>query len=129
MFAYQSVLSQKTGPHPQERDEQAPRRTPARVIASVRAQSADQVPLAHLRASADVPLLRHVVQLLARAVFQRAAGLAASATSRRRLAPEVTPRALGQMRDRALALRSGLRLLDVPSRSLRLLRGCHEAHR
>src|SRR5438045_4183515 len=88
----------------------------------------DQVPLAHLRAARDVLALRNLVQLLAIAVLERVAGLAAAPAAARRLLPELAARALRQVSDGALTGRGAASLLDVALGGLSLLGGGHERY-
>src|SRR5919197_709255 len=73
----------------------------------------DQIPLAHLRAAGDVPVLGDLVELLAFAILERAAGLAAALAASCRLLAELAARALRKTRDRALPLRRLSCLLHV----------------
>src|SRR6266508_5564935 len=73
----------------------------------------DEVPLAHLRAALDALLLSELVELLAVPVLQRVTRLTAALPGSRRLLAQPPPRARRQVRDRALALRALLGLLDV----------------
>src|SRR5437773_9896555 len=88
----------------------------------------DQIPLAHLRAAGDVLVLGDLVQLLAIAILERAAGLAPALTASSRLLAELAARALRKPRDRALP---SCRLLSLPDASLRgpyLARRSHPTH-
>src|SRR5581483_2059252 len=91
-------------------------------------QRLDQVPLPHLRAAGDVPLLRQLVELLAVAVLERGGGRTAATTPLLRLLDEAPPRPLGHVGDRALPRRRRLRLLHVALRGLDLLPRCHSRH-
>src|SRR5215208_6145847 len=88
----------------------------------------DEVPLAHLGTTRDPLPLSDLVELLAIPVLQALPGLPAAPTSSRGLLAELPPRRLGHVRDRALATRGLLRLLDVAPRSPTLLRGGHQPH-
>src|SRR5437588_7315704 len=100
---------------------------PARVRCSARAQGADEVPLAHLRATANVPFLREVVELLSRPVLEGVTGTASTTPRHRRLLSEVSPRRFGQMGDRALPRSGRLRLGYVALGGPHLLPGGHES--
>src|SRR6266511_2710041 len=88
----------------------------------------DQIPLAHLRTAGDVLVLGDLVQLLAIAILERAAGLAAALTASGRLLAELAARALRKPRDRALPPRRLLCLLHVLLRGPYLARRSHPAH-
>src|SRR5215216_7073743 len=88
----------------------------------------DQIPLAHFRAAGDVLVLGDLVQLLAIAIFERAAGLAPALTASSRLLAELATRALRKPRDRALPPRRLLCLADVPLCGLDLARRSHSTH-
>jgi hypothetical protein len=63
-------------------------------------QRRDEVPFPHPGSSRDVPLLGLVVELLARAVLERSARLAAPSSSTRGLATHVPPNRGGEVGDR-----------------------------
>src|SRR5215831_17144749 len=106
--------------------EQAPRNACSRSLRLALPQGADQIPLAHLRATPDVALLREVVELLARPVLEGVTGAAAASTRGGSLPSEITTRALRQVRDRPLTLRRRPRPLDVLAGGLGLFPGSHE---
>src|SRR4029450_4210543 len=86
---------------------------------------ADQVPLAHARASGDVQLLRPFVELRPIAVLERGAGPPSAGAASGGLLPERPSRALRQLRDRAFGAGGALRLADVALRGPGLLPGGH----
>src|SRR5439155_3180749 len=88
----------------------------------------DQIPLAHLRAAGDVLVLGELVQLLAIAILERVAGLAAALPASSRLLAELAAGALREPRDRALPPRRLLRFRDVSLRGLFLARRSHSTH-
>src|ERR687898_1053234 len=85
----------------------------------------DQIPLAHLRSTADVLPLRDLVQLLAVPVLEAPPGLAAALTTLGCLLAELAASALRQVGNRLLAPRPLLCLLDVSLRCPALLGGRH----
>src|SRR5262249_35292561 len=92
---------------------------------SVAAERLDQVPLAHLRAAPDVPLLRELVQLRLRPVLERVTCLAVPRAALRGLLAEVAPGGRIEVGDGALPARCGLRVADVLLRGLDLCLAGH----
>src|SRR4051812_46859990 len=77
------------------------------------ADRVDELPLAHPRPSPDALLLGDLVELLAIALLQRVACLAAAAAAPSGLFLKPLAGALGKMGDRTFSGRRLLRLLDV----------------
>src|SRR5881396_381966 len=88
----------------------------------------DQIPLAHFRAAGDVLVLGDLVQLLAIAILERAAGFPPALTASSRLLAELAAGALREPRDRALPPRGLLCLPDISLRGLYLARRSHSTH-
>src|SRR2546430_14008297 len=100
---------------------------PPEPVSAAGADRADEVPLAHVGAAADVALLGDRVQLRTVSLLERATGLTAAAARFGALAAQLAPGRRGEVGDRAFAFRCRLRLLDVVFRGARLLCGCHHA--
>src|SRR4051812_45182334 len=113
-------------PYPLSEGQNRTIRPPGRCSAAG-ADRADEVPLAHFRAPADVALLGDRVQLRTVSLLERATGLTAAPARFGALAAQLAPGRRGEVSDRAFAFRCRLRLLDVVFRGARLLCDCHHA--